>query len=68
VGVAAGSGNLWYAFARETGATVARPALVNIEFSAAAPAFASPGGNPPLSLADTDHTAALAAPVFVFAL
>jgi hypothetical protein len=68
VGVAAGSGNLWYAFARETGATVARPALVNIEFSAAAPAFAATGGNPPLSLADTDHTAALAAPVFVFAL
>ncbi|MFZ9950215.1 MAG: hypothetical protein ACO3FX_11555 [Gemmobacter sp.] len=68
VGVAAVSANLWYAFARETGATVARPALVNLEFAPAAPVFTAPAGAPPEDLGQTDHSGATLAPVFVFAL
>ena len=56
------------AFARETGATVARPALVNSEFWPAAPAFTAPAGAPAADLAQTDRIGAGAAPVFVFEL
>jgi hypothetical protein len=69
VGLAAVTGTLWFAWIRETGAQITRPALVNTaDFAAAALDFASPGGTLPQTLATTDPGTVGAAPVIVFAL